>query len=151
MDCEKKNKIVYETSLLLVQHFKQCMEDERGVHSRIFNYILHPENNYVLVGESQAVKDGAKIHPEHVVPCVVLIEEVHNMIRRKISDNEIAKFLSLHWKIVNISKEEASKLDSKNGLNLKSSMPDEWSFESGNTYARLKKANIKYTLYNDPI
>ena len=69
----QKDEIIYKTSLLLVQHFKQCLEDGRGTHSRIFNFILHPEENYVLAGQSQAVVDGAKKHPEHVVPCAVLI------------------------------------------------------------------------------
>ena len=137
-------KTIYKTSLLLVEHFKDCLErDDRGIHSRIFSHILHPEQNFVTVGQSQEVIDGAKAHPEHVVPCAVLIGESCRLINENMPKVSIAKLLSKHWKIAYISKDQANFLDTKKGLNLKHSMPEGWCFETGDTYARLNKASIK--------
>lgn len=139
-----KEETVYKTALLLVEHFKDCMErDDRGIHSRIFSTILHPEPVFVVAGQSQSVVDGAMKHPEHVVPCAFMIEESRRLIKQSVPVSEIAKLLAKHWKIVYISKQEANHLDSKKGLNLKSTMPEGWGFETGDTFDRLNKANIK--------
>lgn len=134
---------VYRASLHLVRHFKDCLErDGKGIHSRIFNYLLHPEGDFVGAGQSQEVINGEPVHPEHVVPCAVLIEESCRLLKQGVTETEIARLLSMHWKIAFISKAQAAYIDSKDGLNLKSSMPDGWCFESGDTYERLKRAEI---------
>lgn len=139
-----KDESVYRASLLLVRHFKDCLaRNGKGLHSRIFNYFLHPEVHFVGVGRSQSVVDGEPTHPEHVVPCAVLIEESCRLLSQGVSENEIARMLSKHWKIALISKEQAACLDSKSGLNLKHRMPEGWRFESGDTYARLNLAKIE--------
>ena len=139
-----KEDAIYRTSILLVEHFKDCLErEDRGINSRIFSKILHPEENFVAVGQSQEVIDGAPVHPEHIVPCAVLIDESIRLIKANMPNASIAKLLAKHWKIAYISKEQASFLDTKKGLNLASSMPDGWCFETGDTYARLNKADIK--------
>ena len=92
-------------------------------------------------GMSKQAKAGEPPHPEHVVPCAVLISESFRLIREQNhSDDEIAKLLQKHWKIATISKSEAKKLDSK--LKLKSRMPKGWCFEDGDTLERLKLAGI---------
>ncbi|MDH5205188.1 MAG: hypothetical protein OEW36_05960 [Hylemonella sp.] len=134
---------VYRASLHLVRHFKDCLErDGKGFHSRVFNYFLHPEGDFVGAGQSQEVINGEPVHPEHVVPCAVLIEESCRLLEKGVSETEIARLLSKHWKIAYISKAQAAHIDSKEGLNLKNSMPDGWHFESGDTYERLKRAGI---------
>ncbi|WP_114416167.1 hypothetical protein [Marinospirillum perlucidum] len=139
-----KEESVYRASILLVKHFQDCLEREGlGLHSRIFNFILHPEFYFVGVGESQEVIDGEPAHPEHIVPCAVLIEESCKLIKQGVSTEKIAGLLSKHWKIGMISKRQASYIDSKCGLGLKNKMPEDWSFETGNTYERLKLANIE--------
>lgn len=140
----EKIESVYRASLLLVKHFKDCLErDGKGFHSRIFNYFLHPEVHFVGVGRSQAVIDGDPEHPEHVVPCAVLIDEACRLINQGVPETEIARLMSKHWKIAFISKEQAARLDSKNGLNLKNRMPEGWCFENGDTYERLNLAKIE--------
>ena len=105
-------------------------------------HILHPEYKYVGCGISPAVKAGEPKHPEHIVPCAVLVKECFRLIKeQKHSDEEIAKLLQKHWKIATISKAEAKILDSE--LRLKSKMPQGWRFEDGDTFARLKLAGIK--------
>ena len=139
-----KDKIVFETSKMLVQHIRECMNStNRGVHSRIFSILLHPEENFVLVGQSKAVIDGEPKHPEHIVPCAFIIAEARKLIEKEIADERIAALIAKHWKIVYISKKEAEYLDGKNGLNLKSVMPSDWSFEVGDSFARLNLAGIK--------
>jgi len=135
---------VHKTSLLLIEHFRDCMAREnRGIHSRIFSHILNPEKHFITVGQSQEVIDGKDPHPEHLVPCATLIEESCRLIKEGMPDAMIADLLTKHWKIANISKEQAKYLDTKKGLNLQYSMPDDWSFETGDTYARLKLAKIE--------
>lgn len=138
------NESVYRASLLLVQHFRDCLErDRKGLHSRVFSHFLHPEFDFVGAGRSQDVINGEPVHPEHVVPCAVLIEETCRLIKQGALDAEIARLLSKHWKIALISKKQANHLDSKDRLNLKHTMPDGWCFENGNTYERLNMAGIE--------
>lgn len=135
---------VYKTSLLLIDHFEYCIKrGGKGIHSRIFSHILHPEEDFVAVGRSQQVIDGAPSYPEHVVPCATLISESFRLIGDGLPKNEIAKLLAQHWRIVYISKEQAKYLDTKKGLNLKYKMPKGWNFETGSSFARLDLAEIK--------
>lgn len=137
-----KNEIKYRTCKALVGLFRDQIEGNlECVHTRIFNYILHPEAEYVYCGMSREAKSGGPPHPEHVVPCSVLVGECFRLIKEgKLSDTEIARLLQKHWKIAIISKAEAMRLDSE--LNLKSRMPENWRFEDGDTLARLKMAGI---------
>ncbi len=143
-----KQEAVYKTSLVLVEHFLNCIEQKKlgansGVHSRILSYILHPEVEFVAVGKSQEVADGAHPHPEHIVPCSIIVWESIRLLEEGKPKEEVAKLIAKHWKIVFISKNEASFIDAKKGLNLKSSMPDNWSFETGNSFERLDLAGIQ--------
>lgn len=140
-----KEKEVFKASLHLVRHFKDCLERERngfpkGIHSRVFNFMLHPEGDFVGIGRSQAVIDGAPAYPEHVVPCAKMIEECCRLIKSHVEENHIAMLLSKHWKIAYISKSQAAYIDFD--LKLKNEMPKGWSFEDGETYERLNLAGI---------
>lgn len=137
-----KKEIHYRACRALIALFRDQVESGlECVHSRIFNYVLHPESKYVGCGMSLEAKSGELQHPEHVVPCSVLIKESFRLIKENnCSDNEIAKLLQKHWKIATISKSEARRLDLE--LRLKSKMPEGWRFEDGDTFARLKKAGI---------
>jgi hypothetical protein len=138
-----KKESVFRASLLLVKHFKDCLDrGGKGLHSRVFTYFLHPETEFVGVGQSQEVIDGEPVHPEHLVPCSALIDETCRLIKQEKPEDEIANLLSKHWKIAFISKRQASYIDSKEGLNLKNTMPSGWDFENGDTYERLHRAGI---------
>lgn len=138
----EKDEIHYRACKALIGLFRDQLEEgSKCVHSRIFNYVLHPESKYVNVGSSLEARSGLPTHPEHVVPCAFLIKECFRLIEEdNHSDDEIAKLLQKHWKIITISKDEAKKLDSE--LGLKSKMPGSWRFEDGDTLARLKLAKI---------
>ena len=134
-----KDVILFRTCQLLVKFFRNLEEEGRGAHTRIFNYILHPEKDYVYHGTSVAAKDLPNPYPEHAVPCAILRNECHRLIReRKLGDDEIANLLMKHWKIVGITKEEQGIIDSIH----KSDMPEGWSFETGDTFARFNHKDV---------
>lgn len=136
--------IVYETCLLLVTHFRnlvQLSKNGYGFNSRIFSHILHPEKEFVYAGQSEKVTTETPTRPEHVVPCAVLRDECKRLIKAGThSDEQIAQLLQKHWKIAIITKKEQETLDFE--LGYKSIMPNSWTFETGNTFERFKRANI---------
>lgn len=137
-----KQEIVFRASKTVVRLIRNHVEEDRGgIHSRLFSHVLHPERNFVCIGQSEATLRSASGHPEHLVPCAVLIQEVRRLlIEDRLTDDEIAALLQKHWKIALISKDEARHIDFN--LGYKSRMPDGWSFETGDTLARLHSANI---------
>ena len=141
MEKNTKNEIIFHTCLLLVKHFRMMKENDLAIHTRLFSHILHPEQKFVHIGNSNNVTEDTKNHPEHVVPCLVLIDETCRLIENEeMNDEQIASLLQKHWKIATITKDEAHKVDHK--LGYKSKMPDGWCFETGDTLARLKEADI---------
>lgn len=143
----ESDEILESACNALVGLFRDQVQSGRNcVHSRIFNYVLHPEANYVGCGRSISLSEEEKAHPEHIVPCSVLVGESFRLIKEGVrSDEEIAGMLQRHWKIAQITKAEARFLDSD--LKLKSKMPSGWRFEDGDTFARLDAAGI--TLVSD--
>lgn len=109
-----KNELVSQTCLVLVQHFRNLVtHNGSGFNSRIFSHVLHPEKEFMFLGTSEKLNIGEKPHPEHVVPCAVLITECCRLIKsnENHSDEYIALLLQKHWKIAHITKDEAKKLD----------------------------------------
>ncbi len=142
MTHNSKEELVYRTCVLLIQHFRNLLQAGiGGFNSRIFQYMLHWEYDFVGVGQSAEVTNESGYHPEHVVPCAVLIEETCRLIKENVlNDTEIAKLLQKHWKIARITKEQAKQIDF--GLGHKSTMSPGWCFESGETLARLNAVKI---------
>ena len=138
-----KEELVYRTCIVLVRHFINLTEyGSGGFHTRIFQHILHPEYEFVGAGKSKEVISGSAAYPEHVVPCAVLIRETRQLIDMKeYAVEEIARLLQKNWKVVMITPEQAQYIDHK--LGYKSSMPDGWDFKTGDTFVRLKAANIR--------
>ena len=138
--------VVYETCLLLVAHFRNLIQLSKngfGFNTRIFSHVLHPEKEFVYAGQSENVTPETPTHPEHVVPCAVLITECQRLIKAGThSDQQIAELLKKHWKVATITQEERQILDDKSKLDYKSKMPNKWTFETGNTFARLQEAKI---------
>ncbi|MGV8805188.1 MAG: hypothetical protein ACWA6Y_09520 [Polaromonas sp.] len=137
-----KDDFVYRTCQTVVRHIRNHVEERRGgIHTRLFSHILHPERDFVYIGHSAEAIAGIDIHCEHVVPCVVLVMETRRLIQEdQLDDDEIAKLLQKHWKIALITKKQARHIDLE--LGYKSKMPAGWNFETGETLARLDKANI---------
>ena len=138
----EREELVFQTCLIIVQHFKNLIvAGVGGFNSRIFQHMLHWEYDFVGIGQSAEVTDESGFHPEHIVPCAVLVKETCRLIEEnKLNDNEIASLLKKHWKIVKVTKEQAREIDFS--LGYKSTMPAGWNFETGDTLARLNEAKI---------
>jgi hypothetical protein len=142
MTAATESNIVLKTCELIVAHFKNLLElNTYGFNSRIFEHMLHPEQKFVFAGTSTSVREDTPTHPEHVVPCAMMITECKRMLEeQRQSQTEVARLLAKHWKVAIITKEEQRRLDFD--LGLKSSMPAGWTFEEGDTFARLNVAGI---------
>lgn len=140
-----KSELIQTACERLIYHFamlNQCEETGGyGFHTRIFSHYLHPEARFVYAGKSRDIEVGAPQRLEHVVPCAVLISESNRLISEgKLPQSEIAKLLAKHWKVAHISKREQQRMDYEQGM--KSQMPQGWTFEDGDTMARLDQAGI---------
>ena len=134
-----KDITLFRVCQLLVKLFRNHEEEKRyWADTRIFNYII-PEKDYVYHGTSEAAKGLPNPYYEHVVPRKVLRDECHRLIQNRcLNDDEIAILLMKHWKIVGITKEEQGIIDGKH----KSDMPEDWSFEKGDTFARFNHKDV---------
>ncbi len=81
----------------LVRHFRDCLErGGQGFHSRVFAYFLHPEERFVGADKSQRVADGEPSHPEHALPCAVMIDEVCRLLDEGHAEVDISRMLAAH-------------------------------------------------------
>lgn len=116
-----------------------------SAHSRVIEYFF--PNNKILIGRSpNAPIHGS--HPEHVVPCAYIRDEVFKRFRARslvVDGNEdalyaleLCHFVDRLLAVAYISKEEAGYLDAgKNAL--RSTMPMGWDPDDGDILARLKQ------------
>lgn len=143
-----KEILVFKTCLLIVDHISHLIEYEEntqiksGYNSRFFEYLLHHEEDFVYLGKSVNLSEGMPVHREHIVPCAYMMWELEKLIRKdQYSREELACALQKNWKIARITKKEASYLDYE--LSLKSTMPVNWDFMTGDPEVRLKEAGIR--------
>ena len=113
-------------------------EEKGSSDTRLLLPPLIPDE-YVMVGESTSGND----HREHVIPRNVICDRCYEMFAAGLSIETVATFIRKYLRIVRVSNEEQQRLDRQNELNLKQRMPDGWSFDSGNMYARLDAAGIR--------
>ena len=144
----EKNELVFQTCLLLVRYFTNLVEYEKstgtriGYHSRIFDPLLHPQEQFIFLGKSEKLLDGVQSRIEHVVPCAYMIEKLEGLINEnKYTQEELAHALQKNWKVAHITKEEADFMDFD--LKLKSTMSEDWDFMTGRPEIRLESAGIK--------
>jgi len=108
---------------------------KQGMNSNLFQRVIHDE--WVCVGKS---KSGGG-YKEHVVPCVYLAEESKKMFVDGRTVEDVARFLEKNFKIVEITIEEAGRLDSKKS-GLKQKMPPDW--DRTDEFARLRACEIEW-------
>lgn len=125
-------------------------EEKGSSDTRLLETMMIPDN-LVTVGESTKGNN----YREHIVPRMMLLVHCHEVIFPEYANNEggaVEKAVDLFdrfLKIVRISKEEDQPLlDHSDKGDLKTSMPDGWSFEEGSPFARLDAAGIEYRIYD---
>ncbi|GGZ44176.1 hypothetical protein [Asticcacaulis endophyticus] len=121
-------------------HIRGLWEEKGSSDTRLLEGLFIPDD-LTIVGKS--VNCDATACREHVVPRLVIIKECHVMLERGLSDEEIADFILKHTKIVLISPFERERLDSKDQLGMRQTMPDGWGF-GDDIYARLRLADIQW-------
>lgn len=125
----------------VAMHIRGLYEERGSSDTRLLEALFIPDD-YTIVGQSDAY--SGRGHREHVVPRKVIIEECHEMLRRKRGDAEIAGFIKDHLKIVLITLDECERLDRKAHHGLRQSMPSGW-VVGDDVFARLVAAGISWT------
>ncbi len=69
------------------------------------------------------------------------------MFHNKESVESVANFIQRFLKIILVSPEEQAILNKACHMNLRQDMPVGWTFDTGDPFERLKKANIEFDLY----
>lgn len=137
-DDQLKSRKIHRIAYVL----KGLSEEGEGGHSRLFDTLIH--ERLIFIGESKESRKTKEKYPEHVVPCAYLRNLAFDMyIEDKAKIEEVELMLMRLLSIAHISNAEQSKLDSKDQLNLKSTMPEGWEYPEGSRNARLEKANIE--------
>jgi len=77
---------------------------------------------------------------EHVVPCIMIHNEVIRMTLAGVNNAEVAKMIADNLVIIKMSNSEQNTLD--NVLKLRTTMPEGWNF-GDDVFARLKAAGIE--------
>lgn len=115
-------------------------EEKGSSDTRLLEAFFLPDE-FTIVGRSRQ-HDGFG-RREHVVPRLVIVRECHRMLEAGATDEEIARFLREHVRIVLISNEECERLDRKAELGLRQTMPEGWTF-GDDLFARLRRAEIEW-------
>ncbi|MGN6363667.1 hypothetical protein [Asticcacaulis taihuensis] len=127
--------------LRVAMHIRGLWEEKGSSDTRLLDGLFLPDE-FTVVGKS--LNYDGRGRREHVVPRLVVIKECHDMLERGEGDREIAKFIRDHVKIVLISQEEQERLDRREQLALRQTMPSGWTF-GGDVYARLTHAGIEWS------
>ena len=122
---------------------RSLWEEKGSSHSRLVDDPIIP-NDLVIVGRSNALPAGANGRREHVVPCRYVVEACHTMLSAGASDAELAELIREQIKIVLVTPEESSRLDTRAGTNARQHMPKGW-VRGGDPFARLSDAGIAWT------
>jgi len=93
----------------------------------------------ITVGES-VKRTKENTYREHIVPCVMIYNQIIIMLQEKRSVTEVAQMIKNNLAIVLITNQEADLLDGE--LDMQTSMPEGWNF-GDSVFARLETAGIK--------
>lgn len=136
-----RDELIDRAFLRVAQVMHGMWEEKGSSDTRLLQEPLIPDT-YVVVGESLAGTD----HREHVVPRAVICDHCHTMFAAGVDLDTVAKHIRRTLKIVRIARDEQIRLDRNDQFGLKQKMPDGWSFETGDVFARLKVAQITFKI-----
>ena len=142
-------------SLRVAMVIRGMWEEKGSSDTRLLEEPMLPDE-LTVVGKSKAFTGRGR--REHVIPRLVVIKHCHEMLEREAqekrtaadTDAEMAKFIREHVKIVLITSEEASRLDSKDQLGWRQKMPDDW-MVGHNIFHRLEAAGIEWEASPEPV
>ena len=137
-----REELFERASLRVARVVREMLEETGSSHSRLLEAPLLPDI-LTEIGRSVTITEGG--WREHVIPCRVIIYEIHRMFANAESDESVAQFIREHVMIVRVSDEERRRLDSRDSK-LKQRMPKDWEF-GHDKFDRFLKAGIKFERY----
>lgn len=129
-----QDELIERAFLRLARVLYEQWEEFGGGDTRLFDWLIHPD--YVYVGTS--LKGGE--YREHLVPRAIIRDECLKLFDSGVSVEEVAKSIRVNLKVAKISKQEAKHIDWE--LGLRTTMPNGWTYASGDYMARLRAGNV---------
>lgn len=141
---EKKDEAFLRIANVLYSHWRITNYEDKqklacGGHTRLFDTLI--PDDYITRGESI----NGKGHREHVIPCTLIRLQAYRMFNEGYLVEDVADMIKKNLIIIHITKEEQKLIDNK--LGYKTTMPENWTFDDNNPYARFKEANIEIKFY----
>jgi hypothetical protein len=96
-------------------------------------------DHLITVGVSKN-RTNDDTYREHIVPCIMIHNQLIDMCLNGKTLSEMAQFLKTHLAIVLVTKQEAEKMDIE--LGMRTSMPDGWNW-GDSVFSRLEVAGIE--------
>ncbi|OGQ52435.1 MAG: hypothetical protein A3J24_13240 [Deltaproteobacteria bacterium RIFCSPLOWO2_02_FULL_53_8] len=132
------NEVIDRSYIRLARYIRQIYAGGAQGHTRVFDYFIPLES--IPTGRSHS---GIS-HPEHVVPCAVILKTCLDYFAQNgQSLDEVVKLIRKLLVIVYIAEEERKTLDTGSSA-LKDKMPPGWDLENGCIFARLHSAKIEF-------
>jgi len=130
-----------EIFLKIVKRYKHAImeKDQRLLDATRILLDGDSIDHLITVGVSKN-RTEANTYREHIVPCIMIHNQLIQMYMNGCTLSEMAQFLKTHLAIVLITKNEAEKLDIE--LGLRTTMPEGWNW-GDDVFARLKAGNVE--------
>lgn len=135
---EAENEIFYK----IAKRYKHALDNKDQKLLDHTRELLSSDDldRIITIGYSTNWKLDVTGRREHVVPSIMIHNQVITMLQQGKSLTEVAQFIKMHLAIVWISKEEQEKLDIE--LSLQTVMPKDWKW-GDDIFARLKIGDIE--------
>lgn len=130
-----------EIFLKIVKRYKHAIDNEDQNMLDIARKLLDGDDidHLITIGHSTK-RTTNETYREHIVPCVMIHNELIEMYMRGSSLTEMGQFLKQYLAVVLIHPSEAEKMDIE--LGLRTTMPENWKW-GDSIFARLNAAEVK--------
>lgn len=130
-----------EIFLKVVKRYKHAIDNEDQLLLDVARNLLSGDDiDHLLVVGHSAKWTANESYREHIVPCIMIHNQLIEMYKQGSSLAEMGQFLKQNLAIVLIHPTEAEKMDIE--LGLRTTMPENWNW-GDNVFARLNAAEIK--------
>lgn len=125
----------------IAKRFKYYLDNDDGFALDKWREQLEGDSidHLITIGES-VKRTKENTYREHIVPCVMIYNQIITMLQEKRSVTEIAQMIKNNLAIVLLTNEEAELIDHE--LDMQTSMPEGWNF-GDSVFARLDVAKIQ--------
>jgi len=129
-----------EIFLKIAKRYKHAIDEKDQKLLDVTRAVLEGDGiDHILTIGSSTKRTTNDSYREHIVPCIMIHNELIRLYLNGATLSEMAQFLKTNLAIVLISKKEADKID--NELGLRTTMPEGWKW-GDSVFARLNAGNI---------